>query len=246
MHAKRTRFAGEIVTEFLQPTEFSTKAIVLCGGMPGLSSKMGVMQFFAQRGFWVFNPRYRGTWESEGEFLAKSPEEDIRDVIEGITKGFTDVRTGERFAFAPSSVVLIGSSFGGPAALLLSTHPLVKKVIAVAPVVDWTAPSETEPMDWLGNYVKDAFGAAYRFSQERWDALSRGELYQPVNAAVAKEKVLLLHAQDDDVVDAGAVAKFAAERGIRLRMYRSGGHLGMSEVLRWRSRFAVKHFLRGV
>ena len=50
--------------------------------MPSIPSKQPLSDFLAAKGFWVIYPRYRGAWESGGEFLAKSPHEDILDVLD--------------------------------------------------------------------------------------------------------------------------------------------------------------------
>jgi uncharacterized repeat protein (TIGR03803 family) len=46
-------------------------------GMPSIPRKQPLSEFLAAKGFWVIYPRYRGAWESSGEFLAKSSHEDI-------------------------------------------------------------------------------------------------------------------------------------------------------------------------
>lgn len=75
----RTRFRNDIVAEFLPPSRPSKKQklIVLCDGMPSIPRKQSLAEFLAAKGFWVIYPRYRGAWESGGEFLAKSPHQDM-------------------------------------------------------------------------------------------------------------------------------------------------------------------------
>ena len=85
----RTRFKKEIIAEFLPPVRKgkTRRVIILCDGMPSVPAKQPLAEFLARQGYWVFHPRYRGAWESGGNFLEKSPVEDIADVISGITKG---------------------------------------------------------------------------------------------------------------------------------------------------------------
>lgn len=75
----RTRFKQQIVAEFLPPAQPRRvqKVIIWCDGMPSIPHKQPLMEFLAGEGYWVVYPRYRGAWESSGEFLAKSPHEDI-------------------------------------------------------------------------------------------------------------------------------------------------------------------------
>ncbi|HEV2174645.1 MAG TPA: hypothetical protein VGR71_13805, partial [Nitrospira sp.] len=70
----RTRFKNEILAEFLPPsrTGKKQKLIILCDGMPSIPRKQSLSKFLASKGFWVIYPRYRGAWESGGEFLRKS------------------------------------------------------------------------------------------------------------------------------------------------------------------------------
>jgi dipeptidyl aminopeptidase/acylaminoacyl peptidase len=88
--AFRTRFKKEIVAEFLPPARprKRQKVIILCDGMPGMPRKQALMEFLAAKGYWVFYPRYRGSWESGGKFLQKSPERDILDVIDERQRAF--------------------------------------------------------------------------------------------------------------------------------------------------------------
>ena len=111
----RTRFAGDILTEFLPPLRRSKKqrVIVLCDGMPSIPRKQPLAEFLAAKGYWVFYPRYRGSWESGGTFLARSPHLDILDVIDGIHGEFREIAFRQKFRLRPDEVFVIGGSFGG-------------------------------------------------------------------------------------------------------------------------------------
>ena len=80
----RTRFKKDIVAEFLPPSRKlkKQKVIIICDGMPSIPSKQLLMKFLSKKGYWVIFPRYRGAWESDGEFLDKSPHEYIIDIID--------------------------------------------------------------------------------------------------------------------------------------------------------------------
>jgi len=54
--------------------------------MPSIPSKQPLMEFLSRNGYWVIYPRYRGAWESAGQFLEKSPHEDILDIIADLPK----------------------------------------------------------------------------------------------------------------------------------------------------------------
>jgi len=142
----RTRFAKNIVAEFLPPLRATKrhKVIILCDGMPSIPRKQPFAEFLAGKGYWVIYPRYRGAWESGGVFLARSPHLDILDVIAELPSGLRDAAFGKTFALSPSAIYVIGGSFGGPSALLCSLDPRVTRVVANCPVVDWSILSKSE------------------------------------------------------------------------------------------------------
>ena len=137
----RTRIHKDIVSEFLPParTTKKQKVIVLCDGMPSIPRKQTLTTFLSRKGYWVFYPRYRGAWESGGEFLEKSPHRDILDILHELPTELEEIAFGRRFRLAPDQVFVIGGSFGGAAAILLSLDPRVKRVVANCPVVRLSA-----------------------------------------------------------------------------------------------------------
>lgn len=235
----RARFAKEIVAEFLPPSRPSKKVIIFCGGLPSVPSKRSVLEFWSKKGYWVFFPRYRGTWESGGKLFKRSSEEDIRDVIEELTTQKKVISLWDNVAYTlePKEIYIFGSSFGGTAALLLSRDPRVKKVVALSPVVDWTDDTTAEPIDWLVDATRDAFGEAYRYDKKDWQKLKTGTFYNPM--AHVKEydpkKIFLIHAADDDLISLASIKKFAKETACKLWLMKRGGHfsLGNTTKLVW-------------
>lgn len=235
----RTRFKKEIVAEFLPPARERKRqrVILLCDGMPGMPRKQGLAQFLAGKGYWVFYPRWRGAWESDGEFLEKSPEQDLRDVMDELPKGVREAAFGQRFKLSPDEIFVIGGSFGGTAAILASRDQRVKKVIANCPVVDWSIlgkeqKKETSNASYVA-YIRQAFGNGYRLSEKNWNKLHWGVFYNPVHHAreLTPEKILMFHARDDPYVPWKSVSRFAESAGIRLHLFARGGHLSTEMVV---------------
>jgi esterase/lipase len=248
MYTLRTRFKTDIVCEFVAPKKKSNKVIILCAGMPGYSSKDEMLFWLAARGYWVFFPRYRGTWESGGSFLKISPEQDILDLIEQLPKGFKDLWNNKTFKIAKPEVYIIGSSFGGPAAILTSKSAKVKKVVAFSPVIDWEKEKENkvESLEMLKKFTRAAFGEGYRFTDKDWQKLESGKFYNPV-AEINKldgKKIFIIHAKDDKIVFLSPILKFTKQLGNKLLLLKSGGHLGCYNAIKPEFWKKIKQFFK--
>jgi pimeloyl-ACP methyl ester carboxylesterase len=235
----RTRFKKGIVAEFLPPARAvkRDKVIILCDGMPSIPRKQNLMAFLSRKGYWVIYPRYRGAWESDGQFLEKSPHEDIRDVIAELPKGVVDTTFGQRFALTPDRIFVIGGSFGGAAAILSSLDSRVKKVIANCPVVDWAILAKSEKLETsnpsYAAYIREAFGQAYRLSDKNWKKLYTGRFYNPARhvAEITPSKIMMFHAKDDPYIPYRVVKDFAERTGVQLNSLRSGGHVSTEYIV---------------
>ena len=229
----RTRFVKEIVTEFLPPARKTKiqRVIILCDGMPSVPRKQTLCTWLAGKGFWVFYPRYRGAWESGGEFLAGSPHEDVLDVITGLSKPFRELAFGQKFSVAADEIFVIGGSFGGATALLCSLDPRVKRVVANCPVVDWAILRKSEKAETsnpsYAAYIREAFGNGYRLSEKNWKKLYGGKFFNPMHHAdeIDPTKVMMFHAKDDPNIPWRSVEKFAKKTGVKLKLLARGGHV---------------------
>lgn len=236
----RTRFTNDIVAEFLPPARSVRKqrVIILCDGMPSIPRKQPLVTFLASKGYWVLYPRYRGAWESGGEFLERPPHEDILELLGELRKGIRDAAFGRKFVVKPDEVFVIGGSFGGAAAILCSLHSRVKRVIANCPVVDWAILHTEEKLETsnpsYAAYIREAFGNGYRLKDRSWNKLRRGNFFNPAMYARQLDpgKIMMIHAQDDPYIPYKVVAGFAAKTGISLKTLRRGGHLRTEDVVR--------------
>ena len=236
----RTRFAKDIVTEFLPPVRRGKrdKVIILCDGMPSIPRKQNLAVFLAGKGYWVFYPRYRGAWESGGSFLNRSPHEDILEVVSGLSRPVVEATFGGRFHVSADEVFVIGGSFGGAAAILCSLDSRVKKAVANCPVVDWVILPHSEKAETsnpnYAAYIRKAFGNAYRLTDRNWTKLKTGKFYNPAHHAkeITSSKLLMFHAKDDPYVPYKSVKNFADRTGIKLKSFPQGGHLNTEKIVR--------------
>jgi len=206
--------------------------------MPSIPRKQPLSEFLGAKGFWVIYPRYRGAWESGGEFLAKSPHEDILDILDELPKELEEIAFGQHFLLAADQVFVIGGSFGGAAAILLSLDPRVKRVVANCPVVDWgvlykAEKAETSKSNYA-DYIRQAFGNGYRLSDANWNKLRSGSFYNPwySRQEIDGSKVLMFHAKDDPNVPYKRSRLFAEVTGATLKSLSRGGHISTDYVVR--------------
>ena len=248
VYALRTLIKKEIVTEFVPPVRKSNKVVIVCGGLPSYPSR-DLLFLLASKGYWAFFPRYRGSWESGGRLLKKSPHLDIIDVMDAVSSGFTDLWDNKKYRLKNPSFYILGGSFGGPAAILSSLDKRVKSAVVFSPVIDWQAQAKSpiEPLDRLGKFIRPAFGEGYRFSDKDWAKLGTGRFYSPLAVLdkLDKKKIYIIHAQDDEIVPAAPSIGFAKALGCKLTVLKKGGHLSLFNNLRraaiWKR---VRPFLR--
>lgn len=233
MYTFRTRFKKEIVSEFALPAKRSNKVIILCSGMPSYPAKRELFFYFSKKNYWVFLPRYRGTWESSGSFLKKSPHIDIIDVIDELSKGFEDLWSRKIYRIKKPIIYIIGSSFGGTAAILASKDKRVEKSVALSPVIDWRVDSKLEPLNRLEEFTTSAFGNGYRFKRKDWNKLKSGRFYNPISEVnnLDPKKLFIIHSQDDEVVYPGPVKEFTKILGCKFWLLKQGGHLSSSKIM---------------
>jgi pimeloyl-ACP methyl ester carboxylesterase len=236
----RTRFKKEIVAEFLPPARRhrNDRVILLCDGMPSIPRKQPLVEFLSQKGYWVFYPRWRGAWESDGQFLQRPPQQDLSDIIDELPKGVRELAFRRKFNLSPDEIFVIGGSFGGAAALLASLDSRVNKVIANCPVVDWSILPEEQKKETsnpsYAAYIRAAFGNGYRLSERNWNKLRSGVFYNPARHTneLTPSKILIFHAKDDPYIPWRSVRDFAAAARIRLRLLPRGGHLKTERIVR--------------
>lgn len=244
MYTLRTRIGKDIVAEFLPPASYwrrkkgkvyKDKVIILADGMPSVPSKRGLIDFLSRKGYWVFHPRYRGSWESGGTLFARSPHEDILLVVDALRRGhITELWDGKKFRIKPERLVLCGSSFGGAAVLIAGAHTRIDHIVAFSPVVDWREKSDVEPIAFLAAFTRLAFNMGYRVSTDGWKKIQSGRFFNPVLIAerIRHVPTLIVHAKDDDVVSYQPVEKFAKASGATLSLSARGGHMGLSTIMR--------------
>ena len=248
MYPLRTWFKNEILTEFFPPylgdeNKISNKVIIFCDGAPGVPGSPRLLKYWSKKGYWVFRPRYRGTWESKGVFLEKDPTQDVIDIIDELDKPIRDEWNKIDYKCSVKEIFVIGKSFGGPAAVFASRDKRVKKVVAMSPVIDWRAPSEDEPLEEWPDMVERSFGMGYRATPEIWKKLQSGEFYNPMLHVDEFDgsKIMIIHAEDDTDIRAKEVQEFVDKTSSKIYMLKRGGH-NPASLSSWRWARRIEKF----
>jgi len=214
----------EMVVEYMNPT--ASKAIIILDGIPSVPRGEKLINIFASQGYCSFFPRYAGTWESEGEFLAKNPVIEIESLIKKIISGIT---LGERVFFS-KNIAVLGSSFGGAIALSLFQLPEIKKVIGLSPVIDF---KKVTGIETLSPFLKNFYPGAYRYSVRNWKKLIKGELISPkknLERIRNPERYLILGGAKDEEINKDELIQIGKKFRIPVRTYENLGHLSLSKI----------------
>ncbi|MBV6423333.1 MAG: hypothetical protein NAOJABEB_01123 [Steroidobacteraceae bacterium] len=179
--------------------------------------------YFAQRGYAVLKPNFRGSRGYGLAFREKGYNEFGGAMIDDIIDGAKYLET-QKIA-DPARVCAMGGSYGGYAALMIPIRDpsIIKCAIAVNPV--------TEPDEIFGDVIKrygSASGALdfwenYLGSRFR-NAASKAAISPLRNAQSIKVPVLLLHASEDTTVP------IEQSRALKKRMEAAGGTVRLIEL----------------
>ena len=143
-------------------------AFIILPGFPSSSSGQEVISFLYEKGFNVFAPKYRGTFQSRGKFLQTSPVEDLERFMFELKKGeATNLWDMKKVFFKIKRIFVIGSSFGGSIACALAcSSKQISKVILASPVWDYKEHGRSfdeQNLEHLTLFIKRAFENLYRY-----------------------------------------------------------------------------------
>ncbi len=242
-HLLRFNLAG-LRGEFVIPSG-AKEAVIIADGLPATPTKREIMFALADIGFAVFYPQYRGTWQSDGVFLRRSPTTDILELAKYIAsrKSIESIYDRRRMPCRFTGIHILGVSFGGSVALECARSRLVKKIIAVAPVTEYRhfgSRKGEQSLEGTIRFIREALGPVYRFDPTGVDALLRGHLLNPATigrTTYRKKQILILHGGHDPIVPVAAVKRFATRIGATFGLIPEGGHLSLTtpdtEICRW-------------
>jgi pimeloyl-ACP methyl ester carboxylesterase len=232
----RSRFK-EIVFEFTVPEQRQKGIVILLNGLPSVPKLNDLLERLAANGYLAVFPRYKGTWESSGKFLAKSPVKDVIFLCNELIgkKKIIELHGYKEFKLETKNLILIGTSFGGAIALCAAILPTVKKVIALSPIVNWKtyAGAKTIPASkHMQRFLRKGFGEGYRFTDIGWKKFETGLLFNPstnLTKSVAK-KITIVYDKSDKTTLAEVIIGYGRSQHIILKEMKGVGHISFSRL----------------
>ena len=166
-------YFSDIFFEFLVHKD-KKNTIIILPGFPSSNVMDEKIYFLHKKGFNVFIPRYKGTYQSKEEFLKSNPIIDLSNFVTKLKKGVAislwDMRSTQ---FDTKQIFVFGESFGGSiACALAATSQDIKKAVIVAPVWDFKNHNKNhdeQNLRHLTEFVKKAFLNLYRYKFDSID-----------------------------------------------------------------------------
>jgi len=161
-------YYGKIFFEFLTHKD-KRDTIILLAGFPGSNQKDEMMYFFYEKGFNVFFPRFKGTFQSEGKFLETNLVDDLLFFIKELKKvQAKNLWDMSKVHFKIGKINVVGDSFSGAIACgLCACSEDISKIILASPVLDYkkhNIDGDEQDLDALTLFVKRAYKNLYRYS----------------------------------------------------------------------------------
>ena len=160
-------YYGDIFFEFLIH-DIKKDSIILLSGFPSSNCMDEIIYFLHEKGFNVFVPRYKGTFQSKGEFLKTNPIIDLVEFITQLKKGrATSLWNMKNISFEIGQIFVFGGSFGGSiGCALAATSKDISKAVLATPVWDYEIHNKEfkeQDLNQLTKFVKRAFKNLYRY-----------------------------------------------------------------------------------
>lgn len=160
-------YYGNIFFEFLTYDE-PKDSVIFLPGFPSSNKYDVEMRFLFKKGYNVFFPRYKGTYQSKGLFLKSNIVRDIQKFLNEIKKGKAESLWDLNIKkFSTRKIILFGGSFSGAIACGLSSiDKNISKIILSAPVWDFkkhNSDGNEQDLQKLVPFIKRAYSNLYRF-----------------------------------------------------------------------------------
>jgi len=205
-HIERAYFGGTFFEFALQNR--TADAVIILPDFPSRNKYDNLIKLFYDRGYHVFVPRYKGSYQSNGKFLSKNIVDELIDFIDDLEKGqLKSLWDLKKRDFKVNRKLLVGYSFSAPIALgLAAKTQKFSHIILMSPIWDFSTykPEDDEKdLKKLSEFVQRAYKNCYRYTfkdimkkLKKFKELSP-EFYLPI---LLKKPILVMHDPNDKVV----------------------------------------------
>lgn len=130
-------YFGDVFFEFLIH-ENPADTIIYLEGFPSSGSHKEMINFLFEKGYNIFVPHYKGTYQSKGLFLEKNIVKEMQNFIIELKKEVViNLWDLSKLEFKIKKLILFGSSFSGAICYGLSTLVKFDKIVLFSPVLDY-------------------------------------------------------------------------------------------------------------
>lgn len=159
-------YYGGIFFEFVLQDR-TADAVIILPGFPGRNDYNDLIRVFFERGYHVFVPRYRGSYQSSGSFLSKNPVDDLILFTKNLDKGFAkSLWDNKKQGFKINKKIIVASGFSGPIACgLAAKHPEFSHLILASPIWDYQKHNtlgDEQDLQQFTDFAKRAYKNCYR------------------------------------------------------------------------------------
>jgi hypothetical protein len=168
-----------------------------------------LIALFYEKGYHVFVPRYRGTYQSTGKFLSKNPVDDMMNLMKDLDEGeIKSLWDGKKQSFRVNKKILVSSGFGAAIALgLAAKSGMASHVILQSPIWDFkvhNASGDEQDIEKMSEFVRGAYKNCYRYTFKNFG--KKMSKFEELNPAfylprVSEMPILVMHDPNDKVVN---------------------------------------------
>ncbi len=206
-------YYGDIFFEFINHKE-PTDTILYLEGFPSSGSHKKEIEFLYRKGYNIFVPHYKGTYQSRGKFLGGNIVYELKEFLDKLKMGSViNLWDMSEVNFKIKRLILFGGSFSGAICCGLSTLTKFDKIVLFAPVLDYLRLNEKgdeQDPDHMIPFVKRAYENLFRFDFDKIvERMSKFKECSP-NYYLNKLKtpVLILHDPTDKTVSIRMAKEF--------------------------------------
>jgi len=200
-------YYGGIFFEFMLQ-DHVTDAVIILPNFPGRNDYNPLISLFYDRGYHVFVPRYRGSYQSKGLFLSKNPVDDFilfsKNLDKGKVKSLWDMKT---LSFKVHKKILVATNFSGAIACgLAAKHTGFSHLILASPIWDYSKHNDKgdeQDLRRMGEFAKRAYENVFRISfKDLIDKLGKFRELSPEYylSALINFPILIFHDPNDGFV----------------------------------------------